>query len=81
VVNPRNNGRKTDLLALITAEKEKKRLGGGEDWIRTRGCVSPEDRDLLADKVLFRLFAGNRESKPDNRADCAVQDRQCETTG
>jgi hypothetical protein len=28
VVNPRNNGRKTDLLALITAEKEKKDWAG-----------------------------------------------------
>ena len=34
-------------------ERENARLAGGEDWIRTRGCVSPGDRGLLADKVLI----------------------------
>ena len=32
-------------------------------------------------KCVFRLSAANRESKPENRADCTVQDRQCQTKG
>jgi hypothetical protein len=30
-------------------------------------------------KCIFRLSAANRDSKRENRADCTVQDRQCET--
>jgi hypothetical protein len=48
---------------------------GGEDWIRTRGCVSPEDRALWPTKCVFRLSEANGESTPKNRADCTVQDR------
>ena len=33
---------------------------GGEDWIRTRGCVSPEDRTLLAHKVRISSICGKR---------------------
>jgi hypothetical protein len=33
---------------------------GGEDWIRTRGCVSPEDRALLAHKVRISSICGKR---------------------
>jgi hypothetical protein len=33
---------------------------GGEDWIRTRGCVSPDDRALLADKVRSSPVCGKQ---------------------
>jgi hypothetical protein len=32
-------------------------------------------------KCVFLLSAANREFKPENRSDCTVQDRQCETKG
>jgi hypothetical protein len=41
-------------------EREKARLAGGEDWIRTRGCVSLDVRDLLADKVRISPVCGKQ---------------------
>src|ERR1700730_578298 len=39
-------------------ETENRRLAGGEDWIRTRGCFSPDDRALLADKLRISPVCG-----------------------
>ena len=62
--------------------KEKTRLAGGEDWIRTRGCVSPDDGGLLGrQRAYFVCLQETESAKPENRADCTVQDRQCETNG
>jgi hypothetical protein len=63
-----------DLLPALSAGKsifqpnalrrmKSKRLTGGEDWIRTRGCVSPDDRVLLADKVRISPVCGNQRVK------------------
>jgi Transposase, Mutator family len=54
-------------------ERKKARLAGGEDWIRTRGCVSPEIRPLLANKMRISPICGNRESKPENRAESTLR--------
>ena len=56
VVNPRNNGRKTDLLVLITAEKEKNQTG------RRRGLDSNSLR-LASRMASARACSGAARSK------------------
>jgi len=53
-------------------ERENARLAGGEDWIRTRGCVSPDDRTLLAHKVRIPPVCGKRRVQTKNRANWIV---------
>jgi hypothetical protein len=50
----------------------------GEDWIRTRSCVSPDDRALLAHKVLISPVCGNQGVQTGESGRRTVQDRQCE---
>jgi hypothetical protein len=51
---------KSTFRAERHQEREKARLAGGEDWIRTRGCFSPDDRALLADKVHISPVCGEQ---------------------
>ena len=51
---------KSTFRAERHQERENARLAGGEDWIRTRGCVSLDVRGLLADKVHISAVCGNR---------------------
>ena len=60
------------LFGQNATKREKTRLAGGEDWIRTRGCVSPDDRALLAHKVRIPPVCGKRRVQTKNRANWTV---------
>jgi hypothetical protein len=55
---------KIDFSSKRHRKREKARRDGGEDWIRTRGCVSPDDRALLADKVRISPICGKQRVQP-----------------
>jgi hypothetical protein len=75
-------GRQNRLSEHNATEREKRR-----DWLAEKIGFElvVEFRRTIAlsrpTKCVFRLSAANRESKPENRADCRVQESQCETKG
>jgi hypothetical protein len=78
-LNPQHFGRQNQLFEQNATEREKT-----QDWLAEKigsELVVAFRRTIALywpTKCVFRLSAANRESKPKNRADCTVQDRQCE---
>jgi hypothetical protein len=74
--------RKIDLFALITTEKQKRqtewRRGlDSNSWLRFAGRW----RFIGRQSAYFACLQETESAKPENRTDCTVQDRHCETKG
>jgi hypothetical protein len=53
---------KSSFWAERHREREKARLAGGEDWIRTRSCVSPDNRAFIGRQSAYSACLSQTES-------------------